>query len=82
MIATFMGTSRRFRKPNYFKPKIIGRQAHYQLLSFTVVMPGFVPGIHDFLFGQIKTWMAGHRLAEATPSFVRLCPAMTGTVGP
>src|SRR5260370_24750660 len=24
-----------------------------------------------------KTWMAGHRRAEATPSFTRLCPAMT-----
>src|ERR1700720_294621 len=24
-----------------------------------------------------KTWMAGHRRAEATPSFGRLCPAMT-----
>src|SRR6202163_2861177 len=23
------------------------------------------------------TWMAGHRRAEATPSFGRLCPAMT-----
>src|ERR1700709_2222192 len=26
---------------------------------------------------QFKTWMAGHRRAEATPSFRRLCPAMT-----
>ena len=25
-----------------------------------------------------KTWMAGHRRAEATPSYGRLCPAMTG----
>jgi hypothetical protein len=24
-----------------------------------------------------KSWMAGHRRAEATPSFGRLCPAMT-----
>src|SRR5262249_28036958 len=24
-----------------------------------------------------KTWMAGHRRAESTPSFGRLCPAMT-----
>src|SRR5260221_4197357 len=24
-----------------------------------------------------QTWMAGHRRAEATPSFGRLCPAMT-----
>src|SRR6266849_4434286 len=26
-----------------------------------------------------KTWMAGHRRAEATPAFGRLCPAMTKT---
>src|SRR5713226_10737106 len=26
---------------------------------------------------KVKTWMAGHRRAEATPSFGRLCPAMT-----
>jgi hypothetical protein len=25
----------------------------------------------------VKAWMAGHRRAEATPSFGRLCPAMT-----
>src|ERR1700680_396335 len=42
-------------------------------------MPGLVPGIHVFLFGE-KTWMAGHRRAEATPSFRRLCPAMTENV--
>src|SRR5260370_22847045 len=29
-----------------------------------------------------ETWMAGHRRAEATPSFGRLCPAMTGNVCP
>src|SRR3984893_2887268 len=28
-------------------------------------------------FFRNKTWMAGHRRAEATPSFGRLCPAMT-----
>jgi DNA ligase-associated metallophosphoesterase len=39
-------------------------------------MPGLVPGIHVFLC-EAKTWMAGQRRAEATPSFVRLCPAMT-----
>jgi hypothetical protein len=27
-----------------------------------------------------KTWMAGHRRAKATPSFGRLCPAMTGSM--
>ena len=26
---------------------------------------------------MLKTWMAGHRRAEATPFFERLCPAMT-----
>jgi len=39
-------------------------------------MPGLVPGIHVFLYAA-KTWMAWHRRAEATPSFRRLCPAMT-----
>jgi uncharacterized protein len=42
-------------------------------------MPGLDPGIHVFLFREAKTWMAGHRRAEATPSFRRLCPAMTRT---
>ncbi len=41
-------------------------------------MPGLVPGIHVFFLDEAKTWMAGHRRAEATPSFRRLCPAMTG----
>src|SRR5882757_7882749 len=41
-------------------------------------MRGLVPGIHVFAVSQPrKTWMAGHRRAEATPSFGRLCPAMT-----
>jgi hypothetical protein len=40
-------------------------------------MPGLVPGIHVLLFRRAKTWMAGHRRAEATPFFERLCPAMT-----
>src|SRR3977135_3219123 len=39
-------------------------------------MPGLVPGIH-VLLREAKTWMAGHRRAEAPPSFFRLCPAMT-----
>jgi hypothetical protein len=44
-------------------------------------MPGLVPGIHVFLLlSAVKTWMAGHRRAEATPSFGRLCPAMTAEV--
>src|ERR1700722_985215 len=43
-------------------------------------MPGLVPGIHVLLSCEAKTWMAGHRRAEATPSFGRLCPAMTGLV--
>ncbi len=36
-----------------------------------------MPGIHVFLSCEAKTWMAGHRRAEATPFFERLCPAMT-----
>src|SRR3981189_2610145 len=36
-----------------------------------------VPGIHVFLSWSLKTWMAGPRRAEATPSFRRLSPAMT-----
>ena len=39
-------------------------------------MPGLDPGIHVFL-DAAKTWMAGHRRAEATPFFERLRPAMT-----
>src|ERR1700716_2509538 len=44
-------------------------------------MSGLVPGIHVFHFFlcDARTWMAGHRRAEATPSFRRLCPAMTRT---
>jgi len=43
-----------------------------------IVMPGLVPGIHVFKTGTAQeTRMAGHRRAEATPSFRRLCPAMT-----
>src|ERR1700680_2997920 len=42
-------------------------------------MPGLVPGIHVLLSGE-KTWMAGHRRAEATPSCRRVCPAMTENV--
>ena len=42
-------------------------------------MPGLDPGIHVFL-DVAKTWMAGHRRAEATPSFRRLGPAMTENV--
>src|ERR1700685_1540057 len=41
-------------------------------------MPGLVPGIHVFThLAARKTWMGGHRRAGATPSFGRLCPAMT-----
>src|SRR5260370_31398909 len=44
----------------------------------TFVMPWPCAG-HPRLDGMSarKTWMAGHRRAEATPSFGRLCPAMT-----
>jgi hypothetical protein len=44
------------------------------------VIPGLDPGIHVFLPRKgNKTWMAGHRRAEATPFFERLCPAMTSS---
>ena len=46
-------------------------------MSSLLVMPGLGPGIHVFLAAEAKTWMAGHRRAEATPSFRRLRPAMT-----
>ena len=45
-------------------------------------MPGLVPGIHVLLEVDKQTWMAGHRQAEATPLFERLCPAMTPVVQP
>src|SRR3979411_783860 len=35
-------------------------------------MPGLVPGIH--VLPPAKTWMAGHRRAEATPSFQTAIP--------
>jgi hypothetical protein len=41
-------------------------------------MRGLDPRIHldcEKLFA--KGWIAGHRRAEATPFFERLCPAMT-----
>jgi hypothetical protein len=38
------------------------------------VMPGLVPGIHDFL-AAIKAWMAGHQGVYAR--LRGLCPAMT-----
>src|SRR5258708_23430497 len=40
-------------------------------------MAGLVPGIHVFRLTANKTWMAGYRRAEATPSCGRLRPAMT-----
>src|ERR1700730_17591784 len=42
-------------------------------------MAGLVPAIHVLLAArsQKKAWMPGHRRAEATPSFGRLCPGMT-----
>src|SRR6266849_8312406 len=60
-------------------------RAHVTAHITKFVMPGQkrvfaldVPGIHVFNSKAArKTWMAGHRRAEATPSFGRLCPAMT-----
>jgi DNA ligase-associated metallophosphoesterase len=40
-------------------------------------MPGLVPGIHAVFLCGAKTPMAGHRRAEATPSYRGLRPAMT-----
>jgi len=35
------------------------------------------PGIHQSSQDHFRRrWIAGHRRAEATPSFGRLCPAM------
>src|SRR3954469_24506087 len=42
-------------------------------------MPGLDPGIRVFL-AVPRTRMAGHRRAKATPSFGRLCPAMTENI--
>ena len=39
--------------------------------------PGLSRASTSFRAAEAKTWMAGHRRAEATPSFRRLCPAMT-----
>ena len=48
------------------------------VLPSLIVMPGLVPGIHVLaMLQKRKTWMVGHRRAEATPSFRRLRPAMT-----
>jgi uncharacterized protein len=42
-------------------------------------MAGLVPAIHVLLEinSKKKAWMPGHRRAEATPFFERLCPGMT-----
>jgi hypothetical protein len=41
-------------------------------------MAGLDPAIHVFVCrAEGKTWITGHRRAEATPFFERLCPVMT-----
>jgi len=40
------------------------------------VMAGLVPAIYVFLVAAIRRGWPGHRRAEATPSFGRLCPGM------
>ncbi|BAR57071.1 hypothetical protein NK6_3898 [Bradyrhizobium diazoefficiens] len=41
-------------------------------------MPALVAGIDVLVLNtEAETWMVGHRRAKATPSFGRLCPAMT-----
>jgi hypothetical protein len=42
-----------------------------------LVMPGLVPGIHVLAATKEGRGWPGDRRAEATPSFGRLCPAMT-----
>jgi hypothetical protein len=45
-------------------------------LSLSTVMPALVAGI--LVFGApFKMWKAGIQACESTPSFGRLCPAMT-----
>jgi hypothetical protein len=46
-----------------------------------VVMPGLVPGIHALKVSQQEDADGRVRRAEATPSFGRLCPAMTKVMG-
>jgi hypothetical protein len=47
-----------------------------------LVMPGLVPGIHVFCVPsrRVRRGWPGHRRAEATPFFERLCPAMMAEV--
>src|ERR1700722_2400024 len=45
------------------------------------VMAGLVPATRVLTASRKKTWMPGHRRAEATPSFGRLCPGMTALKG-
>ncbi|MGB6240825.1 MAG: hypothetical protein WBG16_26160, partial [Bradyrhizobium sp.] len=44
------------------------------LWLYPLVMPGLEPGIHLL---RDSDGLPGHRQAEATPFFERLCPAMT-----
>src|SRR5258708_15457488 len=53
---------------------ITGRVGHQ---CTSLVMPRLTRASTSLLQQARKTWMAGHRRAEATPSFGRLCPAMT-----
>src|SRR5260221_12706647 len=47
------------------------------------VMAGLVPAIHVFLAAPLsRPGCPGHRRAEATPSFGRLCPGMTVLISP
>jgi hypothetical protein len=49
------------------------QRARTALMESPFVMPGLDPGIHL----SKKDGLPGHRRAEATPFFERLCPAMT-----
>jgi hypothetical protein len=48
-----------------------------ELKSHNIGMAGLDPAIHDFRRHEARRGCAGHRRAEATPFFERLCPRMT-----
>jgi hypothetical protein len=48
------------------------------IAPLALVMPALVAGFNVLWHKLSKAWMAGTQASEATPSFERLCPAMTG----
>src|ERR1700686_3913805 len=65
---------------------LVPRREPLQKSSFPVLSPAGQkrvsaldsPGIHAFAVVERRTWMAGQRRAEATPSFGRLRPGHDG----